>query len=202
MPVKLPLFKILAVHQSLRLVFWFCVCVWSFYKKKKKYLFFNWRIIGLQNCLFLQNSMNQPKVYIFPLPSEPPSYLPPCPTILGCCRGLVWVPWVIWKCPLAIYFTYGYVSFHVTVSIHSTLSFLYTHPLQSTVSIILFSMSVSPLLPCKLFHQYHLAQFSHSVMSDSLQPNGLQDDRPPCPSPTSRVYSNSCPLSQWYHPTI
>ena len=40
------------------------------------------------------------------------------------------------------------------------------------------------------------AQFSHSVMSDSLQPHGLQHARPPCPSPTPRVYSNSCPWSR------
>ena len=39
-------------------------------------------------------------------------------------------------------------------------------------------------------------------MSDSLQPHGLQHSRPPCPSPTPRVYSNSCPLSRWCHPTI
>ena len=39
-------------------------------------------------------------------------------------------------------------------------------------------------------------------MSDSLWPHGLQHARPPCPSPTPRVYSNSCPLSQWCHPTI
>ena len=39
-------------------------------------------------------------------------------------------------------------------------------------------------------------------MSDSLQPHGLQHARPPCPSPTPRVCSNSCPLSQWCHPTI
>ena len=45
-------------------------------------------------------------------------------------------------------------------------------------------------------------QFSHSVMSDSLQPHGLQHTRPPCPSPTPRVYPNSCPLSRWCHPTI
>ena len=38
-----------------------------------------------------------------------------------------------------------------------------------------------------------LVQFSHSVMSDSLQPHGLQHARPPCPSPTPGVYSNSCP---------
>ena len=39
-------------------------------------------------------------------------------------------------------------------------------------------------------------------MSDSLQPHGLQHPRPPCPSPTPGVYSNSSPLSQWCHPTI
>ena len=39
-------------------------------------------------------------------------------------------------------------------------------------------------------------------MSDSLQPHELQHARPPCPSPTPRVYSNSCPLSRWCHPTI
>ena len=39
-------------------------------------------------------------------------------------------------------------------------------------------------------------------MSDSLWPHGLQHTRPPCPSPNPVVYSNSCPLSQWCHPTI
>ena len=45
-------------------------------------------------------------------------------------------------------------------------------------------------------------QFSHSVMSDSLWPHGLQHTRPPCPSPTPRAYSNSHPSSRWCHPTI
>ena len=45
-------------------------------------------------------------------------------------------------------------------------------------------------------------QFSQSVMSDSFRPHELQHTRPPCPSPTPGVYPNSCPLSQWYHPTI
>ena len=45
-------------------------------------------------------------------------------------------------------------------------------------------------------------QFSLSVVFDSLRPHGPQHTRPPCPSPTSRVYPNSCPLSQWCHPTI
>ena len=45
-------------------------------------------------------------------------------------------------------------------------------------------------------------QFSRSVVSDSLRPHGLQHTRPPCQSPTPRVYSNSSPLSRWCHPTI
>ena len=50
---------------------------------------------------------------------------------------------------------------------------------------------------------YHSSvQFSHSVVSDSLRPHGLQHASPPCPSSTPRAYPNSCPLSRWCHPTI
>ena len=56
------------------------------------------------------------------------------------------------------------------------------------------------MLGCYAYGQS--VQFSHSVMSNSLQPHRLQHTRPPYPSSTPRVYSNSCPLSQWYHPTI
>ena len=45
-------------------------------------------------------------------------------------------------------------------------------------------------------------QFSHSVMSDSLRPHESQHARPPCPSPTPGVHSDSCPSSQWCHPAI
>ena len=45
-------------------------------------------------------------------------------------------------------------------------------------------------------------QFSRSVVSDSLQPHKSQHPRPPCPSPTPRVHSNSCPSSPWCHPAI
>ena len=45
-------------------------------------------------------------------------------------------------------------------------------------------------------------QFSHSVLSNSLQPHGLQHARPPCPCPSPKVCPNSCPLHRWCHPTI
>ena len=50
--------------------------------------------------------------------------------------------------------------------------------------------------------QFSSVQFSRSVVSNSLWPHELQHSRPPCPSPTRGVYSDSCPLSQWCHPTI
>ena len=57
--------------------------------------------------------------------------------------------------------------------------------------------------PQVLTYSYSVsAQFSHSVVSDSLRPHGLQLPKLVCLSPTPRAYSNSCPLSQWCHPTI
>ena len=50
--------------------------------------------------------------------------------------------------------------------------------------------------------QFSSVHFSHSVVSDSLRPHRLQDARLPCPSPTPRAYSSSCPLNRWCHPTI
>ena len=56
---------------------------------------------------------------------------------------------------------------------------------------------------CVRYHiDYSSVQFSSSVMSDSLWPHGLQHAKLPCPSPTPRACSNSCPLSWWCHPTI
>ena len=55
--------------------------------------------------------------------------------------------------------------------------------------------------PSKFFrYPSSSVQFSHSVMSDSLWPHESQHARPPCPSPTPGVYSDSCPLSRWCHP--
>ena len=53
-----------------------------------------------------------------------------------------------------------------------------------------------------VYQLFSSVQFSSSDMSDPLWPHEAQHTRPPCPSPTLGVYPNSCPLSQWCHPTI
>ena len=58
------------------------------------------------------------------------------------------------------------------------------------------------LLVPKETHQFSSVQFSHSVVFDSLRPHELQHARPPCPSPTPGVHSDSRPSSQWCHPAI
>ena len=55
---------------------------------------------------------------------------------------------------------------------------------------------------CSVCRSFSSDQFGCSVVSDSLYPHGLQHVRVPCPSPTSWTCSNSCPSSQWCHPTI
>ena len=54
--------------------------------------------------------------------------------------------------------------------------------------------------PCHF--QFSSVQFSRSAVFNSLQPHESQHARPPCPSPTARVHSDSCPSSQWCHPAI
>ena len=66
-------------------------------------------------------------------------------------------------------------------------------------SYVISSLKVSIIFNLLLFSSVH---FSRSVVSDFLQPHGLQHARPLCPSPTPRVYPNSCPLSHWCHPII
>ena len=73
-----------------------------------------------------------------------------------------------------------------------------SNPLTSDPCSVLTRQSCQSIT--KEVAQKFSVHFSHSVVSDSLWPHGLQHTRPPCPSP--RVCSNSCPLSQWCHPTI
>ena len=60
----------------------------------------------------------------------------------------------------------------------------------------------SVIFSSRNFIPFISVQFSWSVVSDSLQPHESQHTRPPCPSPTPTVYSNSCPSSWWCHPAI
>ena len=68
-------------------------------------------------------------------------------------------------------------------------------------SVVWFS-SLSVNFDWIFFHVPGTAQFSLSVMSDSLRPHGLQHAKLSCPSPTPGAYSNSCPSSRWCHLTI
>ena len=72
--------------------------------------------------------------------------------------------------------------------------------LQPTVHT--FLNEIEWYFPKYSINQESVSQFSCSFMSDSLQPHGLQHTRLPCPLPTPGACSNSCPLSQWCHPTI
>ena len=54
----------------------------------------------------------------------------------------------------------------------------------------------------QISYQVRSVQFIYSAVSDYLQPHGLRNARPSCPTPTPGVYSKSCPLSWWCHPTI
>ena len=72
----------------------------------------------------------------------------------------------------------------------------------SNVLFLLYIKVNSWVKKYKLLASLSSVQFNHSVMSDSLRLHGLKHARPPCPLSTLRAYSNSCPLSQRYHPTI
>ena len=98
--------------------------------------------------------------------------------------------------------------FHFLVNIIHSYFIVFDATVNKIIFIILFSL----LLWMKLFlfqmvlllvyRNISSVQFSRSVVSDSLWPHESQHARPPCPSPTPRVYSNSCPSSQWCHPAI
>ena len=76
----------------------------------------------------------------------------------------------------------------------------------NTVSLSLKDTLKSFLITCsvclRIVTQFSSVQFSHSVVPDSLWPHESQPARPPCPSPSHGVHSDSCPPSQWCHPAI
>ena len=71
-------------------------------------------------------------------------------------------------------------------------------------AIICAYLSLLTQMSTQNFHSISVSVQFNSVAQSclTLQPHGLQHTRLPCPSPTPRTYSNSCPLSQWCHPTI
>ena len=75
-------------------------------------------------------------------------------------------------------------------------------PEQNLVDNLIYIPPFTTLLSVLAQFYFSSVQFSRSVVSDSLRPHESQHARPPCPSPTPRVYPNSCPLSRWCHPTI
>ena len=75
-------------------------------------------------------------------------------------------------------------------------------PVGSLVVCKIYSLNLSRLRVLFPRDIISSVQFSHSVMSDSLRLHESQHTRPPCPSPTLRVYANLCPSSQWCHPAI
>ena len=74
---------------------------------------------------------------------------------------------------------------------------------KSDLEVILkFFQADTVRVPCIWWQSFSSIQFGHSVVSNSLRSHELQHARPPCSSPTPRVYPNSCPLSRWCHPAI
>ena len=93
-----------------------------------------------------------------------------------------------WHCGLPSV-SYGWQPFSSAIS--------HLLSLLQSVALLACSLHASPCVPAVVLS----VQFSRSVMSDSLWPHGLQQARPPCPSPTPGAYSNSCPLNRWCHQT-
>ena len=93
--------------------------------------------------------------------------------------------WTLGECELRVHgsFLYIYYSFSVSLKYFQIIKLKRKCPLLSNIWL-------------------ESVQFSCSVVSDSLRPYGLQHTRLPCPSPTPRACSNSCPSSRWCHPTI
>ena len=103
-------------------------------------------------------------------------------------------------------FQYTKIFFQVSMVvklIHQVINFSYCiSKLQNFCIVHFYNFSFLPGFSVLSFLAHIQLQFGWSVMSDSLWPHGLQHTRPPCPSPTPRIYPNSYPLSQWCHPTI
>ena len=107
-----------------------------------------------------------------------------------------------WNSILKIFPPLGVLHHHIPTPssgslVHRITGRLFFRAPSQSFSSTLFHEEILPT-----FSDFSQIQFSHSVVSDSLQPHGLRHARAPCPSPTPGVCLNSCPLSWWCHPTI
>ena len=102
--------------------------------------------------------------------------------------------------PLTVSFPHLEGGFHICKIAQRYCVYLWGNKtLVQGCSWLFFFFGIDKKMPCLGISS---VQFSRSVMSDSLQPHGLQHSRLPCPSPAPRAYSNSYPWSQWCHPSI
>ena len=169
------------------------------------YVCINWRIIALQCCVGFWRVSTWFNHRYIGIRMFPPSWssVPSYPTPLGCHRAQGWASCVVYQIPTVCLFhmvLYMFQCYSVNLP-YSLLPSL--HPQVCALRLRLCccpaNRSISPIF---LDFICLLLLFSHSVMSNSLRPRGLQHARRPYPSPSPGACSNLCPLSQWCHPTI
>ena len=110
------------------------------------------------------------------------------------------------KSPLVNFYSFPF-SIEVPYSLTHYFLLIFKHSFYSlfvfmTDTLKSFWLNPTWRLIQRVYIDFSSVQFSPSVASNSLWPHGLQRVRPHCPSPTPGVYSNSCPLSRWWHATI
>ena len=111
------------------------------------------------------------------------------------CCGHCWVFQIGWHIECNTFTASSFRIWNSSTGIPSTPLALFVMMLPKAHLTSHFRMSVSRWVISSV-------QFSSSVMSDSLRPHEYQHARPPCPSPTPGVHSDSCPSSQWCQPAI
>ena len=112
-----------------------------------------------------------------------------------------------WKYKSLIFWSNNSIGMNILARVNKTkhknkLGYYYSHFLKKFfICMEIFSTPSLSVCMCLKWVSCSV-QFSHSVVSNSLWPHGLQHARPSCPSPTPGVYPNSCPLNRWCHPAI